>query len=699
MTTDKPVCKVALWSSVALFAAFAEPPEAHGEPVLEEVVVTASKREEDLQDVAISIKAFSDEDLEEMGADTFTDYARAVPSLSFAERGSNRNQIILRGLGPSVGLPTVGTYLDGVPVQVSFETVDPRLFDIERIEILRGPQGTLYGEGSLGGTINVISARPRLDRFEGKVAAEYLDIAHGGDGENFSGMVNLPLVEDKFALRLVALNRNRGGFIDFPLVGAEDANTDDAFDSRVLATWRPSEKLQITGIYYYQDATIEFDQAISPTFAAASGLGKYNSSAGFRTLWDWKTDQLTLEVDYDLGFADLVAHFGRSRRDRDLVDNLSGPAFINELNDVTSGEIRLVSKGDGPWSWIGGVFARNRESDIFADLPGIAAAFGLPAYQIGFDNEYDGYAVFGELSYAFNKAFAVRMGARVFKEDIETLSRTDFGIPGFETLATAKNDFSNFSPKLAFEYRPNDTTLIYTSGARGFRSGGNNVDVTADPNYVPTFDQDSVTAFELGLKKSLSAGALILNVAAFHNDWDDIQITGIPGNSSLGFTTNGGKAHSTGIEFDFAWTPVEGLEIGLGGALMEAETDEAFLGGVKGSRLENVAEETFNASVQYEFPLAARLRGSVRGDYSHRGDSFGGIPNSPTNRAAPYGVSNIRFGLQAGSFDASLYVDNVFDELGSSFSFNDMLGISDRVFIIQPRTVGVRLQYAFGSGR
>ena len=130
---------------------------------------------------------------------------------------------------------------------------------------------------------------------------------------------------------------------------------------------------------------------------------------------------------------------------------------------------------------------------------------------------------------------------------------------------------------------------------------------------------------------------------------------------------------------------------------MEAETDEAFLGGPKGSRLENVPEKTVNASVQYKFPLSATLQGSVRGDYSHRGDSFGSLPNSPENRAAPYGLTNIRFGLQAGGFDAALYLDNVFDKLGSSFSFNDNLGITDQVFIIQPRTIGVRLQYAFGQ--
>lgn len=686
-------------SSVVLCTVFAAPVLANDQPVLEEVVVTAAKREQNLQDVAISVKAFSNKDLEEMGADTFTDYARSVPSLSFAERGSNRNQIILRGLGPSVGLSTVGTYLDGVPVQVSFETVDPRLFDIERIEILRGPQGTLYGEGSLGGTINIISARPKLDRFEGKVAAEYLDIAHGGDGEKFSGMINLPLVQDKFAVRIVALNRNRGGFIDYPLVGARNANTDDAFDGRILATWKPSDKLQVTGIYYHQDAKIKFDQAISPTFAQTADLDKYTSNQSFRTLWDWKTDQGTLELDYDLGFADLVAHFGHSKRDRDLVDNLFGPAFINELDKVTSGEIRLVSKGEGPWTWIAGVFARNRQTDILADLPGAAEAFGLPLYQIGFDNEYDGYAVFGEASYAFTRALSVRVGGRLFKEDIKTVSSTDFGIPGAESLANDKNHFSNFSPKLALEYRASDATLIYASIARGFRSGGNNVDVTADPNFVPKFDEDSVTAYELGLKKSVLEHALTFNVAAFYNDWKDIQITGIPGNSSLGFTTNGGKAHTQGVEFDLLWAPLAGLEFGLGGAFLKAKTDEAFLGGPKGSRLENVPEKTVNAFAQYKFPLVAAWEGSVRADYSHRGDSFGSIPNTPTNRASPYGLTNLRFGVANGPFDATLYVDNVFDEVGSSFSFDDKIGITDQVFIIQPRTVGVRLQYSFGSHR
>src|SRR5690606_33122413 len=138
----------------------------------------------------------------------------------------------IRGLGISSGLPTVGVYLDGVPIQEGFETTDPRLFDIERIEILRGPQGTLYGEGSLGGTINIINARPDLTRQEGRFAAEYGNISHGEDLVNFSGMVNLPVVSDTFGIRVVALNRDQGGFIDYPLAegGVEDGNTDKAFD-------------------------------------------------------------------------------------------------------------------------------------------------------------------------------------------------------------------------------------------------------------------------------------------------------------------------------------------------------------------------------------------------------------------------------------------------------------------------------------
>ena len=257
--------------------------------------MTAAKREENLQDVAISIKAFSNEDLDEMGADTFTDYARSVPSLSFAERGSNRNQIILRGLGPSVGLPTVGAYLDGVPVQISFETVDPRLFDIERIEILRGPQGTLYGEGSLGGTINVISARPKLDRLEAKVAAEYLDIAHGGDGENFSGMVNLPAGRrqvrgahrrpESQSRRLHRFSAGRRRRTPIPMMPST------AGCSRRGARTRSCRSPASITTRMRRSSSI---RRSAPRFQRPPDLDKYSSNQAFRTLWDWKTKQGTL---------------------------------------------------------------------------------------------------------------------------------------------------------------------------------------------------------------------------------------------------------------------------------------------------------------------------------------------------------------------------------------------------------------------
>ena len=339
------------------------------ELVLEEVVVTASKREVNLQDLAASIKAFTMQNLEDIGADTFTDYARLTPSLSFAERGSQRNRIVIRGLGPSTGLPTVGVYIDGVPAQQGFETWDPRLFDIERVEILRGPQGTLYGEGSLGGTINIISARPNLSRVEGKVAAEYGDIRYGDSLQNFSGMINVPLVEDTFGIRGVILSRDQGGFIDYPLAdnfnGVENGNSDKATDARVIAKWQANDRFTITGLYYYQDAKIEFDQAISPAFTDAIGRGDdLVSNQLFQTEWDWTTKQGTLELQYQFDFANLVANFGKIDRKRSLVDSLLGPAFIDQDENIKSGEVRLVSTSDSPLEWIVGVFFRDRQSDI-----------------------------------------------------------------------------------------------------------------------------------------------------------------------------------------------------------------------------------------------------------------------------------------------------------------------------------------------
>jgi outer membrane receptor protein involved in Fe transport len=299
------------------------------------------------------------------------------------------------------------------------------------------------------------------------------------------------------------------------------------------------------------------------------------------------------------------------------------------------------------------------------------------------------------LGYSFNDQWTITGGARYFDEDITTLSGSDFGIPGFESEATAKNNFSNVSPKLALEFRPNDYSLIYGSASVGFRSGGNNVDIVADPNFQETYDEDRVIAYELGLKQTLAEGRVTFNAALFYNDWKDIQISGIPGNSALGFTTNGGAAHSKGIEADFAWLPLDGLEITAGGAFIEAETDEMMQGGPEGSKLENVPDKTLNASISYTWAAFSDYYATVYADYSYRGESFGSIPNTETNRAAPYSLSNARLTFSNGSWNVALYIDNVFDELGSSFSFNDNIGITDQVFIIRPRTYGVRIQYAF----
>ena len=163
----------------------------------------------------------------------------------------------------------------------------------------------------------------------------------------------------------------------------------------------------------------------------------------------------------------------------------------------------------------------------------------------------------------------------------------------------------------------------------------------------------------------------------------------------MGFTTNGGQAHSKGIEADFTWIPAEGWTLTAGGALIDAETDEPMQGGPKGSKLENVPDKTFNASASYSWAMFSEWNSTAYIDYSYRGESFGSIPNSETNRAGPYSLSNARFDMTNGAWRVTLYVSNLFDELGSSFSFNDGIGITDQVFIVRPRTYGFRVQYAF----
>jgi iron complex outermembrane recepter protein len=677
---------------------------------LEEIIVTATKREERIQDIPISVTAFTGKQLNEMGADTFVDYAREVPSLTFAERGNGRNDITIRGLSVINGVPTVAYYLDGISTELNFQSPDPKLFDIQRVEVLRGPQGTLYGAGAVGGLIKVITNAADPSGFDAKADVEYFHIKNADGSYGVNAMINVPLVSDVLALRVVALTRENAGWIDAPLLSKRGSNWEDDKGVRTSLKWIANDNFDATLRWYYQQFRIGVESFDTPSQAAAAGYGSQNiTMVSIPSLTTYEASQVSLDLRWDLKFATLESVSGYNRTTiHDDPDGLTfedgslnpyAPAtqysfLLDQPYKIYSSELRIVSAGDTRWLYTAGVYWKKTQLDEFADLQ----AFGQSLETIQFDTSDKQTAVFGELGYKITNAWTVTAGARYLWEKLSASTLTT--VPGSGSAFSGNGGNENaFSPKLAVQYAVDKDLMYYASASKGIRSGGVNVEIVQDPHFSPTYKSDSAWCYEIGVKSMWNEHRTQLDAALFYIKWTDLQIDGIPSNPALGFVTNAGDATSQGVEAEFEQLLMRDLRITLGGSYIDAKINEAFQNAPSGSRMPNVPLYSVNAAVIEGFQLAANLRGSVRADFSYRAGSYDNLPNIPlsqpnSNYASPYGIMNLRATVEAAHWNASVYADNLFNRFGSSFANYDAAGL-DQIYQTRPLTVGIKLGVAF----
>jgi outer membrane receptor protein involved in Fe transport len=658
---------------------------------VEEITVTGLKHEQALQDVPASIQALTADTLEAMGADDFTDYARNVPALNFADLGPNRVEINLRGMGKlSAGNATVGVYIDDIAVANSFNNPDLKLFDVERVEILRGPQGTLYGEAAMGGAIRLLTNPADPAGLAYKVDATGSS-THGSDGENWSGnaMVNLPMPRDTFALRLVGYMRDEDGWVDNPILGLEDLNHAETEGARASARWFASEStiLTLTATAQSVDAGGQpFTTDIcDPEFFCFGELEQFTSVP--------ESDEEDLRqavgnFQHVFSWAELVVIGGWIDREYDRVIDFGLPADFTSDQKIVSGEARLAD-ATSKTTWVGGVYYKKYDEDnvlILQDLP----IPGLGIVDFGnfiFFNTED-TSLFGEATRYFNDKWSGTLGVRAFEsEKHDPFTQTLDGFPFDES--DLSSDESDVLPKLGLAYDATDRLKLYAIASEGYRPGGVNPIITMNPDAPPTFEEDTNESFELGLKSATSSGKLVFNAALFHVDWEDMQISGTPLDSTLGYTTNAGDTHTEGIEAELHARPLNGLDLTLGGALMEAELDDPAEGGAAGNRLPHTVEEEGSLSAQYRFTLTQSIGAFVRGDIQYRGDAFSDVRNRPEDRTDEYTLGNLNFGVEFGRFEVTAFWRNVTDERAELVRFQD--GI--QVYRNQPETVGLTLRF------
>jgi iron complex outermembrane recepter protein len=654
----------------------------------ERIVVTATKREAALQDVPFSINAQTEEDIRRAGAVTLEDLSRNVAGLAIQNLGPGQSQVSIRGVSsgqivrdqPGVK-EQVGVYLDETAISLSLFTPDLDLFDLKRVETLRGPQGTLFGSGNIGGTIRYITNEAKLRVREGVVETNVNKISDGGTGGSLKAALNVPM-GDAAAMRLVAYATRFGGWIDaLGPGGGEDVNSGDRTGGRLSFTFQPARDVTITPRVVYQKVTADgfnrqeaFNLYANRFMTMPVTLGERRQYLLQGEKFEDKTTIADVIARVGLGAFDLTSVTTYTDRNIlvsrdasaltgsvsvDLGYPTAGVLLPSRLNDTTdlksfTQELRLGSKGAGPLQWLVGAFYADTDRkyaqrlptpgyDSFTDAVLGAGTSAAVANGFGPNSPYNAdlpynlkqVAVFGEFSYDVTRQLTATAGARYYDYKEERTFRTG-GLFSDTSNQFDKTKSDGYSPRVLLAYKMTPGVTWNAQASRGFRLGGVN-----DPLNVPLctaqdraifggyqrFSDESLWNYEVGVK--MQQRALTLNAAAFHTQMKDLQVTLDAGSCSSRVVFNVPKAHSTGLELEATLRPTDSLEFGLSGSAVNAEFDStvrdgtgAVLGGIReGNRLPSVPKLQVTASVTYNFNLGGR-ESYVTASYQHVGSRF-----------------------------------------------------------------------------
>ena len=694
------------------------------------IVVTAQKREEDVQDVPASISVVGGQDLVQAGAAQISDFAGYVPGLHGENRGTPGGaRLALRGISPLGANATVGVYIDDAPVgsvtpytESGDFTLDLLPYDLARIEVLRGPQGTLYGASTIGGLIKYVTVAPDLDELSSRAGAELFAINHTGDlGYAAQAMVNVPLVADRLAVTASLAHRRAPGWIDNVQTGESDQNGYDQTGGRASLLWRPTEPLTVRLSALYQ----ELDQdSISTTAALADGTPVGSGRANFNhvpELFRSEFQYYSANVEYDLGPAVLSSTTTFSDTERfERVDTsrifgilfplLSGGAvppgvtpFDNRITlEKWTEEIRLTSATGGRFEWLAGFFYTDEEAlneqlvtaldQSLAPIPPFD-----PLATVAIPSTYEEYAFFGNATFRLTDRFWISGGLRWAHND-QSFRQVSAGaiVPPADRPGESSEDVWTYS--ISPQYHFSDDAMIYSRVASGYRPGGPNVVV---PGLPPTVEADTITNYEIGLKTRLGASSLTLEVALFRMDWKDIQVPIQSG--GIGGLGNGGTARSQGAEAAILVKPAPGLTLGANGAYTDSELteDAPGVGGLDGDRLPNIPKFSGSLTANYGFRVGAGADAEIGAGLRHVGRRFSAIQSNPfAVPVSAYTALDLNASVTIDErFTIRAYARNVTNEDGphSRTLVADGLNRPGYMSVVplQPRTIGLALDVAF----
>jgi iron complex outermembrane receptor protein len=672
MPTKRALLLAASAITVAAAPAGAQPDPVAAEDdeaALGEIVVTAQRRAERLQDVSLAVTAFDGAALQNRQIDNIVDIMTTVPNLHASNNigQGTATTAFIRGVGEtesiiSIDTP-VGFYLDDV--YIGRQGVNNMaLFDVERIEVLRGPQGTLYGRNTSAGAIKVVTQRPKFET-EGTVEASYGRF----DAWNIKGSVNA-LLGGRVAIRANALVAGGGG--DTRNVVLDERVNDHKFAGfRLAARFQPSDDVDVSiaGDWSRDNQQGRYGIDVSGILRPPTG-SLYVASSGTDSRNVGKAYGLTGTIDWNasdnVALKSITAYRVTTQRyNLDLTDQ-PVPLYVlftDAESKQFSHEFQVTGEAaDGRLNYVGGLYFFDEASEAYI------GDFIFQFLYFNKDLEVDvrSYAAFAQIDYAFSDRFSVILGGRFTRDEkrIDIVQRFG-GTPGFAPVGAVifdtatvdgqiiparpgqpvktELDFNRFTPKLGVEFKPNERLLLYATYTRGFKSGGWSARVTA-PGEFFDFDPETIDAYEAGVKGTLLDPRATINVTGFYYDYKNLFNTGTTADGSFGIATSDAEIY--GIEVETNWQLTEGVRLFANGAWQDGDRKAVTATTLAlGNRFQRFPEWSFAAGVNGEWPLAARLKLRFNADYSYMDEHFVNPQNTAPARTGPVDLVNASLGI------------------------------------------------------
>ncbi|EMD84618.1 TonB-dependent receptor [Pacificimonas flava] len=695
------------------------------------IVITASKRGEDIRDIAGAVSALTDEDLTELNAQSLSDYINRVPGVVFNDYQPGVSEVVVRGVASTTyheaNQATTGYYLNEIPlIEPGFPLVIPDVdaFDLERVEVLRGPQGTLFGSSSLGGAVNYVVKEAQTSGFDAAAQGIAASTRRAGEA-NYAAkaMVNVPIVEDKLAVRVVALERYDAGYLDNPGIDEDGSNDLRVRGLRGSIVWTPTPDTRVTALSMYQEYDLDDQTYVifnddPETFERVTNVAEFQDTSFMLH---------SLRLDQELGFARLTAIGSYTEKESDLAfddsifvgidprtdtPQLSGSAGTSKTDYA---ELRLTSPAETAFSWLIGANYTNARSestdrvsiegigeyidanpDEFGGRPSSDIAPGDLVQRTVSNNDIREIALFGEAAYTFADVLTLTLGGRLFEYKSEP--RLQF-LPNAELIppfdyAPGRQKESGFIPKVSLAYNPRDDLKLYALYSEGFRIGGVNVYSVAAGTPL-TFDSDTTQNYEIGARFDLVPNQLSFDIAAYHIDWNDIQARLFVPVTFEAYTTNGGGADIDGVEMTMTLRPAPFMQLSSSLAYTDARLssllpDTGAPGGgyPEGTRLPGSSEWTLANQLSFEFddlPMQPRF------GIAHRFLSEAPVAFGADLQRGDYHLLDLNASAQiAQGLELGVFAKNLLDAYGivnAPFSFAGT--------ITRPRTIGGSLTWNF----